>query len=86
VRGRGRARSFVAVAEWVADLPESLADRLGTSQRCPSESTIRRAVGARNADAFDAVIGGFIQQLCAAVPVKGRPCHHRTPSRRLARM
>jgi pimeloyl-ACP methyl ester carboxylesterase len=67
-----RARSFVAVAEWVADLPESLADTLGTSQRCPSESTIRRAVGAMDADAFDAVIGGFIQQLCTAVPVKGR--------------
>ena len=67
-----RVRSFVAVAEWVADLPESLADTLGTSQRCPSESTIRRAVGAMDADAFDAVIGGFIQQLCTAVPVKGR--------------
>jgi pimeloyl-ACP methyl ester carboxylesterase len=25
-----------------------------------------------DADAFDAVIGGFIQQLCTAVPVKGR--------------
>ena len=63
-----RARSFVAVAEWVADLPESLADTLGTSQRCPSESTIRRAVGAMDADPFDAVIGGFIQQLCTADP------------------
>ncbi|MCC2629019.1 MAG: ISAs1 family transposase [Thermomicrobiales bacterium] len=34
------------------------------------------AAGARSfvavADAFDAVIGGFIQQLCTAVPVKGR--------------
>jgi hypothetical protein len=35
------ARSFVAVAEWVADLPSSVADLLGTSERCPSESTHR---------------------------------------------
>jgi hypothetical protein len=39
------ARSFVAVSEWVADLPGSLADTLGTGSRCPSESTIRRVVG-----------------------------------------
>jgi len=66
------ARSFVAVAEWVADLPGSLADTLGTRQRCPSESTIRRAVGAMDADAFDAVIGGFVQQLCTAAAPAGR--------------
>jgi predicted transposase YbfD/YdcC len=66
------ARSFVAIAEWVADLPASLADTLGTQQRCPSESTIRRTVRDIDADAFDTVIGGFIQQLCAAVSVPGR--------------
>ena len=66
------ARSFVAVAEWVADLPGSLSDTLGTGSRCPSESTIRRVVGTVDADAFDTVIGGFVQQLCAAVAPPGR--------------
>lgn len=33
------ARSFVAVAEWVADLPEEVAVALGVDRRCPSEST-----------------------------------------------
>jgi predicted transposase YbfD/YdcC len=66
------ARSFVAVAEWVADLPMALADTLGTGDRCPSESTIRRAVRDIDADAFDTVIGGFVQQLSAAVALVGR--------------
>jgi DDE_Tnp_1-associated len=34
------ARSFVAVAEWAADLPGVLAAALGAGDRCPSESTI----------------------------------------------
>jgi predicted transposase YbfD/YdcC len=66
------ARSFVAVGEWVADLPGSLADAVGTGDRCPSESTIRRAVQVIDADAFDTVIGGFVQQLSAAVALVGR--------------
>jgi predicted transposase YbfD/YdcC len=66
------ARSFVAVAEWVADLPAALADTVGTSGRCPSESTIRRTVQDIDADAFDTVIGGFVQQLCTAAAVAGR--------------
>jgi predicted transposase YbfD/YdcC len=66
------ARSFVAIGEWVADLPGSLAETLGTSQRCPSESTIRRAVRDLDADAFDTAIGRFVQQLCAAVAPAGR--------------
>jgi predicted transposase YbfD/YdcC len=66
------ARSFVAVAEWAADLPIALADTLGTGDRCPSESTIRRAVQVIDADAFDSVMGRFVQQLCAAVAPPGR--------------
>jgi hypothetical protein len=62
-----------AVAEWAADLTGSLSDTLGTGSRCPSESTIRRVVGNVDADAFDTVIGGFVQQLCAAVAPAGRP-------------
>jgi hypothetical protein len=32
------ARSFVAVAEWAADLPADLTAVLGMDRRCPSES------------------------------------------------
>ncbi|MGL4175756.1 MAG: ISAs1 family transposase [Dermatophilaceae bacterium] len=66
------ARSFVAVGEWVADLPGSLAQALGTGDRCPSESTIRRTVRDIDADAFDTAIGRFVQRLCAATPAPGR--------------
>jgi predicted transposase YbfD/YdcC len=66
------ARSFVAVGEWVADLPGSVAERLGTSRRCPSESTLRRAVQSIDADTFDTAIGRFVQQLCRAAAPAGR--------------
>ena len=66
------ARSFVAVAEWVADLPDAAAVALGTDRRCPSESTIRRVLARVDADRFDAVIGGFVQRLCAATAPVGR--------------
>ena len=66
------ARTFVAVAEWVADLPAALADTVGTRGRCPSESTIRRTAQDIDADAFDAVIGGFVQQLWTAAAKAGR--------------
>jgi predicted transposase YbfD/YdcC len=60
------ARSFVAVAEWVADLPTEVATALGVEHRCPSESTIRRLIGRVDPDRFDAALGGFVQRLCAA--------------------
>lgn len=66
------ARSFVAIGEWVADLRGSLAQALGASDRCPSESTIRRAVPDIDADVFDTAIGRFVQHLCAATPIPGR--------------
>jgi hypothetical protein len=66
------ARSFVAVAEWVADLPVEVATVLGTARRCPWESTIRRLLGMVDADRFDAVIGVFVQRLCAGVAPVGR--------------
>lgn len=37
------ARSLVAIAEWIADLPAEVAVVLGVDRRCPSESTIRAA-------------------------------------------
>jgi hypothetical protein len=66
------ARSFVAIAEWVADLPTAVAEHLGIAQRCPSESTIRRVVQDVDADRFDAALAAFVQQRCAALAVPGR--------------
>lgn len=66
------ARSFVAVAEWVADLPADAAAALGVDHRCPSESAIRRLLGRVDADGFDAVVGAFVQRLCAAAVPTGR--------------
>ena len=66
------ARSFVATAEWVADLPAEVAAVLGVDARCPSESTIRRLIGHVDADRFDAAIGAFVQGLCARVAPAGR--------------
>ena len=65
------ARSFVAIAEWVADVPDDLAAALGTDRRCPSESTIRRVLGKVDADRLDAVLGGFVQRLSTAAMPTG---------------
>jgi hypothetical protein len=48
----------------VGDLPVAVAAALGVDTRCPSESTIRRLL--------DAVIGSFVEQLCAEPPPAGR--------------
>jgi predicted transposase YbfD/YdcC len=66
------ARSLVAIGEWVADLPDDVAVALGTDRRCPSESTIRRLLGRVDADRLDAVLGGFVQRLCAVAVPTGR--------------
>lgn len=66
------ACSLVAVAEWVADLPNEVAVALGVDRRCPSESTIRRLVGKLDPDRLDAVLGGFVQRLCTATAPAGR--------------
>jgi predicted transposase YbfD/YdcC len=66
------ARSFVAIAEWVADLPDTVAEHLGTAARCPSESTIRRVVQDVDADRFDAALATFVQQQCTALAPPSR--------------
>ena len=66
------ARSFVAIAEWAADLPAEAAAAVGTAQRCPSESTFRRLPGRVDADRFDAVISRFLQRCCAGLAPVGR--------------
>ena len=60
------SRSFVAISEWVADLPAEVAAALGITGRGPCESTIRRVVQRLDGDRFDALISGFVQRLCAA--------------------
>jgi DDE family transposase len=63
------AQSYVAIAEWVADLPEQVAAALGLTEKCPCESTIRRVVQRLDGDRFDAVISAWItQQLHATRP------------------
>jgi urease gamma subunit len=60
-------RSFRAVADWVADLPQDALARLGARQRpqtgryvAPSEATIRRTVKGVDANHVDALIGGWL--------------------------
>jgi hypothetical protein len=69
------AQSYVAIAEWVADLPEEIAVALGLAERCPCESTIRRLVQRLDGDRFDVIVGAWIQQRlrsCAALRPAGR--------------
>jgi hypothetical protein len=44
----------------------------GSIGGAPSESTIRRVLGKVDPDRFDAVLGGFVQRLCAQPVVVGR--------------
>jgi len=65
------ARSYVAIAEWVADLPAEVAAALGVV-RAPCESTIRRVAQSVDADRFDRAIGTWIQNRCAGLTPGGR--------------
>ena len=66
------ARSFVAIAEWVADLPDHVAAALQIGARCPSEAAIRRLINNLDADVFDSAIGAWMQQQCAQRIPTGR--------------
>jgi predicted transposase YbfD/YdcC len=61
------ARSFVAIAEWAADLPVEVAATLGITAAAPSESAVRRLVQRLDPDQLDTAIGTWIQQLSNAV-------------------
>jgi len=67
------ARSFVAIAEWAADLPAEAAAALGINAAPPSESAVRRLVQRLDPDRFDTVIGIWIQQLSRTVAAADRP-------------
>jgi len=56
------ARSFTAIAEWVADADASSLSRLGVAAvRRPCEATIRRALARVDADHLDAVLGAWMR-------------------------
>ncbi len=54
------ARSFVAIAEWAADLPPGVRLRLGLGRRTASESTIRRVLQRVDPDALDATLSRWL--------------------------
>lgn len=54
------ARSFVAIAEWVADAAPPVLAAVGVTGAVPCESTIRRCLQRLAADDFDALIGGWM--------------------------
>jgi predicted transposase YbfD/YdcC len=53
------ARSLIAIAEWAADLPEQVRGAVGIVAGPPCESTIRRVLGALDADRLDTVMGAW---------------------------
>ena len=62
------AQSYIAIAEWAADLPEQTAAALGLTEKCPCESTIRWVVQRLDGDRFDTVISTWITQQLRAAP------------------
>ena len=61
------ARSFAAIGEWAADLPQHLLVVLGARMdlrrgryRAPDEATVRRVLGSVDGDALDDAIGAWL--------------------------
>ncbi|MEU5852720.1 ISAs1 family transposase [Saccharopolyspora shandongensis] len=61
------ARSFAAIGEWAADLPQHLLSALGARMdrrrgryRAPNEATLRRVLGSVDGDALDSAIGAWL--------------------------
>jgi len=72
------ACSYVAIAEWVHDLPISVRVRLGLGRCRPSESTIRRILQAVDPDLLDQALCGWLVRHPAATS----PPTARAPGRR----
>ena len=67
-----RARSFVAIAEWVADLPADGRRAPGHRAALPERGhDPRGGTGRVDADRFDTVLGDFVQDRCAALAAPG---------------
>jgi predicted transposase YbfD/YdcC len=61
------ARSFAAIGEWAADLPQHLLAAIGARMdrrrglyRAPDEATLRRVLGLLDGDALDEAIGAWL--------------------------
>ncbi len=54
------ARSYVAIAEWAAELPAWLRLRLGTGRLVPCEATIRRVLQAVDPGELDTALSGWL--------------------------
>jgi len=55
------AKSFVAIAEWVAEATPAALALVGVTSEPPSESTIRRTLQQLDGDGFDAKLGAWAQ-------------------------
>lgn len=55
------AKSFVAIAEWVAEATPAMLARVGVIGEPPSESTVRRTLQQLDGDGFDARLGIWSQ-------------------------
>jgi predicted transposase YbfD/YdcC len=62
------ARSFVAIAEWVADADAATLAELGVGGPVPCESTIRRILQTVDADALDDQLGAWAQARSSPAP------------------
>jgi predicted transposase YbfD/YdcC len=62
------ARSYVAIAEWAADLPVSVPLQLGMGRRAPSETTVRRLLQAVDPDALDRAVTSWIARRATTAP------------------
>jgi hypothetical protein len=51
------ARAFYAIADWAADVPRQVLERLGIRFRVPSEAAIRKVLGRVDGDTLDRVLG-----------------------------
>lgn len=76
------ARSFTAISEWAADLPQHLLATLGARRdrrhglyRAPGEATLRRVLGRVDGDALDDAIGAWLasqDEGAATIAVDGK--------------
>jgi len=62
------ARSYVAIAEWVHDLPAGVRQRLGIERMPPSESAIRRVLQAIDPHLLDRTVSGWLAARAGPCP------------------
>ncbi|MGW2622984.1 transposase family protein [Micromonospora taraxaci] len=68
-----RYRSYTAIAEWVADVPDTTALALGIApHRRPSEAMIRRLLQALDPDRLTTAVSGWLAARTAATSPAGR--------------